>query len=173
MGIFGETIVSQEKAENVCIVIFFSHFIQCTWVLEKIRYLSLLNLYRCLQKLSSNFYNCFIILDLLSYFIANIPNLFLNDALWVAEVVFLLLLRSVFLFSRNWNAGWVTSSHLTSVRILMIFKSLINLNVKLYSWLWRNNLPSSLRETSKERRSKHRRIYFSAAHIFILKAGRI
>lgn len=53
---------------------------------------------------AQTFYDCFLILGFLSYFIANIPSLSLNDTLWASEP-FLLFLCSVFLFSRDRNLG--------------------------------------------------------------------
>lgn len=54
---------------------------------------------------AQTFYDCFVILGFLSYFIANIPSLPLNDTLWASELFLLLSLCSVFLFSRDQNPG--------------------------------------------------------------------
>lgn len=67
----------------------FSYFIQSTWVLE-IRSMFMLICIQVFPKVKLRLlYDCFIMMDFLSYFIdliADMPNQFLDDALRVAEL---------------------------------------------------------------------------------------
>lgn len=56
---------------------------------------------------------------------------------------------------------------LAPARVLLIFKSLINMKVKVDSWL------CVFGKHPDERRGKCTEIYFSAARGFVLKLGRV